>query len=59
MTSLKKGENDKVKNRTITHEEWKQLQWNKRFKRRINNGVDAFWEQERERVLNEETPTRE
>ncbi|MGG0740536.1 hypothetical protein [Niallia taxi] len=48
-----------MKNRTITHEEWKQLQWNKRFKRRINNGVDAFWEQERERVLNEETPTRE
>ncbi|MFJ5965514.1 T7SS effector LXG polymorphic toxin [Bacillus sp. NPDC093026] len=46
--------NAKVKNRTITKEEWKQLMWNKRFKRRRDNGVDDFWEQERERLLNGE-----
>ncbi|MDW8516910.1 hypothetical protein [Priestia flexa] len=46
--------NEKVKNRTITKEEWKQLMWNKRFKRRRDNGVDDFWEQERERLLNGE-----
>ena len=43
--------NEKVKNRTITKEEWQQLMWNKRFKRRRDNGVDDFWEQERERLL--------
>ena len=46
--------NEKVKNRTITKVEWKQLMWNKRFKRRRDNGVDDFWEQERERLLNGE-----
>ncbi|NMD71601.1 hypothetical protein HHO41_14970 [Bacillus sp. DNRA2] len=46
--------NENVKNRTITREEWKQLMWNKRFKRRRDNGVDDFWEQERERLLNGE-----
>ncbi|XBT22880.1 hypothetical protein ABNP42_10875 [Priestia flexa] len=46
--------NEKVKNRTITKEEWKQLMWNKRFKRRRDNGVDDSWEQERERLLNGE-----
>ncbi|WP_405096946.1 hypothetical protein [Oceanobacillus sp. FSL H7-0719] len=44
--------NENVKNRTITKKEWKQLMWNKRFKRRRDNGVDNFWEQERERLLN-------
>lgn len=34
--------NEKVKNRTITKEEWKQLTWNKKFKRRRDNGVDDF-----------------
>ncbi|MFB5764109.1 hypothetical protein ACE5LO_27525, partial [Paenibacillus medicaginis] len=43
--------NEKAKNRTITKEEWKQLEWNKRFKRRRDTGVDNFWEQERERLL--------
>ncbi|WP_241840687.1 hypothetical protein [Fictibacillus sp. S7] len=50
--------NEKAKNRTITKEEWKQLTWNKRFKRRRDNGVDDFWEQERGRLLNGESPTR-
>jgi hypothetical protein len=49
--------NEKVKNRTITREEWKQLQWNKRFKRRRDRGVDNFWEQEKVRVMNG-NPTR-
>jgi hypothetical protein len=49
--------NEKVKNRTITQEEWKQLQWNKRFKRRRDRGVDNFWEQEKVRVMNG-NPTR-
>jgi uncharacterized protein YukE len=44
--------NEKVKNRTITREEWKQLEWNKRFKRRRDRGVDNFWEQEKVRVMN-------
>ncbi|WP_141687117.1 hypothetical protein [Fictibacillus enclensis] len=30
--------NEKAKNRTISKEEWKQLRWNKRFKRRRENG---------------------
>ncbi|QPA30753.1 pre-toxin TG domain-containing protein [Thermaerobacillus caldiproteolyticus] len=49
--------NEKVKNRTITREEWKQLEWNKRFKRRRDRGVDNFWEQEKVRVMNG-NPTR-
>ena len=46
--------NEKVKNRTITKVEWQQLMWNKRFKRRRDKGVDDFWEQEREHLLNGE-----
>ncbi|RDE34619.1 hypothetical protein DV713_11210 [Parageobacillus thermoglucosidasius] len=49
--------NEKGKNRTITREEWKQLEWNKRFKRRRDRGVDNFWEQEKVRVMNG-NPTR-
>ncbi|RHJ05896.1 T7SS effector LXG polymorphic toxin [Bacillus sonorensis] len=49
--------NKKVKNRTITKEEWKRLEWNKRFKKRRDLGVDNFWEQERRRVQNNEEPT--
>ncbi|MCY8755664.1 T7SS effector LXG polymorphic toxin [Bacillus haynesii] len=49
--------NKKVRNRTITKEEWKRLEWNKRFKKRRDLGVDNFWEQERRRVQNNEEPT--
>ncbi|WP_231559863.1 hypothetical protein ACPVTF_16085 [Geobacillus icigianus] len=46
---------EKIENRTISKEEWKQFKWNKRFKRRRDIGVDNFWEQERERLLNGES----
>ena len=48
----------KIDNRTITKDEWNLYDWNKRFKNRRDAGVDAFWEQERQRILNGERTTR-
>ena len=48
----------KKANRTMTKEEWKASEWNRRFKRRRDMGVDSFWEQERKRILNGEEWTR-
>ena len=48
----------KIDNRTITKDEWNLYDWNKRFKNRRDAGVDAFWEQERQRILNGKGTTR-
>ncbi|MEK4005965.1 HNH endonuclease [Paenibacillus sp. FSL H3-0333] len=55
----KKKFNKKVDNRTITKEEWKRLQWNKRLDSRRDEGVQKFWDQERARIRNGEQTTRE
>ncbi|HDR7866278.1 TPA: hypothetical protein QCY12_004165, partial [Bacillus cytotoxicus] len=48
----------KIENRTITKEEYQSYIWNKKFARRRDKGVVEFWKQERIRILNGETPTR-
>ncbi|OIK10579.1 pre-toxin TG domain-containing protein, partial [Bacillus sp. MUM 13] len=48
----------KIENRTITKEEYQSYNWNKKFARRRDKGVVEFWKQERIRILNGETPTR-
>ncbi|MFC0611035.1 hypothetical protein ACFFF2_02740, partial [Scopulibacillus daqui] len=48
----------KIKNRTITKEEYKSYIWNKKFARRRDKGVIQFWKQERKRIKNGEKPTR-
>ncbi|MHA6531857.1 hypothetical protein ACX1DY_16050, partial [Paenibacillus sp. BAC0078] len=55
----KKRLEDKVKNRTITKEEWRRLEWNKRLASRRDEGVENFWDQERARIRNGEPTTRE
>ncbi|WP_167434183.1 hypothetical protein [Paenibacillus silvae] len=49
---------DKVNNRTITNEEWKRLEWNKRLARRRDAGVKEFRQQEKRRMKNGEPKTR-
>ncbi|NPC94179.1 hypothetical protein HOO54_18605 [Bacillus sp. WMMC1349] len=48
----------KIGNRTITKAEYEQYTWNKKFAKHRNSGVNDFWYQERQRILNNETPTR-
>ncbi|RIW28968.1 hypothetical protein D3H55_20315 [Bacillus salacetis] len=48
----------KIENRTITKAEYQQYTWNKKFTKHRNSGVFDFWYQERQRILNNETPTR-
>ncbi|MEI4527213.1 T7SS effector LXG polymorphic toxin [Priestia megaterium] len=48
----------KIENRTITKEEYQSYIWNKKFARIRDKGVVEFWKQERIRILNGETPTR-
>ncbi|MFI8707923.1 hypothetical protein ACIGHG_12735 [Bacillus sp. NPDC077411] len=48
----------KIENRTITKAEYEQYIWDKKFAKHRASGVDAFWYQERQRILNNETPTR-
>ncbi|WP_260441055.1 hypothetical protein [Parageobacillus thermoglucosidasius] len=42
----------------MTKEEWKRLQWNKRFAARRDAGVKAFWQQEKRRIKKGEPTTR-
>lgn len=49
----------KIDDRTITKAEYDQYEWNKRFSKRRTSGVDDFWYQERQRILNNETLTRD
>ncbi|MDC0705057.1 T7SS effector LXG polymorphic toxin [Priestia sp. AB] len=48
----------KIENRTITKKEYQSYIWNKKFARIRDKGVVEFWKQERIRILNGETPTR-
>ncbi|MSD83013.1 hypothetical protein GKC32_01300 [Lactobacillus curvatus] len=48
----------KIDNRTIKKVEYDQYIWNKKFAKHRASGVDDFWYQERQRILNIETPTR-
>jgi hypothetical protein len=41
---------EKVDSRTITREEWARLQWNERLTIRRQEGIDAFWDAERQRL---------
>ena len=59
LSAEKKSElKKKLDNRTITREEYKQLEWNRRFSNRRSRGVKRFWSQERKRLLNGENGTR-
>jgi hypothetical protein len=49
---------NKIDNRTIKKSEYEQYTWNKKFAKHRASGVDDFWYQERQRILNNETPTR-
>ncbi|MBT2600032.1 MULTISPECIES: T7SS effector LXG polymorphic toxin [unclassified Oceanobacillus] len=49
----------KIENRTITNTEYEQYTWNKKFTKHRSAGVADFWYQERQRILNNETPTRD
>lgn len=49
----------KIENRTITKAEYEQYIWNKKFAKHRASGVSDFWYQERQRILNNETPTRD
>jgi hypothetical protein len=40
----------KVANRTITKDEWKHLQWQKRLSDRRQSAIDEFWIQEQQRL---------
>ncbi|WHY79964.1 hypothetical protein QNH20_12820 [Neobacillus sp. WH10] len=50
---------EKIENRTVTKEEYKRYQWDKRFSKRRAAGVNEFWKQEKKRILDGEPPTRE
>lgn len=59
LSSAKMNElKTKIKNRTITKDEYRLYDWNKRLSTRRSTGVKEFWNQERERLINGETPTR-
>ncbi|UQZ91847.1 transposase [Bacillus safensis] len=49
---------EKIENRTVTKEEYKRYQWDKRFSKRRAAGVTEFWKQEKKRILDGETTTR-
>ena len=48
----------KINSRTITKEEYQRYQWAKRFKKRRDDGVQNFWDQEKARLLRSEKGTR-
>jgi len=49
----------KIEDRTITKTEYEQYIWNKKFAKHRASGVTDFWYQERQRILNNETPTKD
>ena len=48
----------KVAERTATTEEYRFLRHSERFTKRRRDGVNLFWEQERERIINNHKTTR-
>lgn len=55
----KKEIKEKIKNRTASMKEYKQLKSDERFAKRRKDGVKAFWKQEKQRIKNREKTTRE
>jgi GHH signature containing HNH/Endo VII superfamily nuclease toxin len=49
---------EKVENRTISRDEYKRLEWHRRFNNRRKKGVDRFWAEERIRLRDGESGTR-
>ena len=54
QTALK----EKLENRTITSDEYKHLEWDRRFNNRRQRGVSRFWATERRRLKGGESGTR-
>ena len=54
----RKALRQKRDNRTMTQEEWKRMEWDRRFRRRRDAGVNEFWDQERERLASGKPGTR-
>ena len=48
----------RIESRTATREEWERYMWDKRLVRRRREGVKAFWNEERRRLVNGEKGTR-
>ena len=49
----------KIKQRSATKKEYKALRHSERFAKRRKQGVKRFWEQERNRIINNQKTTRE
>ena len=47
----------KIRNRTITKDEYKTLRWNEKMATKRRNGVNKFWKQERVRLQNGQNGT--
>ncbi|EJO5349380.1 hypothetical protein NRP93_003556, partial [Clostridium botulinum] len=59
LSSKKMSEiKNKINNRTATKVEYETYKWNKKFSKRRREGVKQFWNQERERIINGESTTR-
>lgn len=48
----------KLATRTISKKEYKLLMWQKRLNKRRSTGIDNFWAEERDRILNNQPTTR-
>lgn len=48
----------KLEARTLTQDEYDHLMWDRRFDNRRKRGVNRFWSEERQRLLNGDAPTR-
>ena len=48
----------KIDARTATREEYKRYQWDQRFSKRRKAGINRFWSQERERIIQNKPLTR-
>ncbi|MFJ5964076.1 hypothetical protein [Bacillus sp. NPDC093026] len=55
MKALREIENRKITK--ITKIEYENDKWIKKFAKHRNTGVNEFWYQERQRILNKENPT--
>lgn len=49
---------EQKKDKTITREEYRHLEWDRRFSNRRKRGVDRFWAAEKRRIENKEPETR-
>ncbi len=49
----------KINNRTATREEYMRYEWDKRFSKRRSKGIRRFWLEERDRLQQGKSPTRD